>query len=68
MRYELLERVDGVLQEGVFGAYADVNDAVEDAKRIAVDAGVVIEVFDHKEGRSVFRAHGADWEWLKADA
>ena len=63
-----MERVDGRLQDGVFGAYSDVSDAVEEAKRIAADAGVVIDVFDHQTGLTIFRAHGTDWEWIKADA
>jgi hypothetical protein len=68
LRYELRERVGDVSEEGIFGAYGSVDDAVEEAKRIAADGETIIEVFDLQTGRIVFRAHNTDWEWIKADA
>jgi hypothetical protein len=64
VRYELFERGS---REGIFGAYLDREEAAQEARRIAADADVEIEVFDHQIGRVIYRAAKDGGEWLDAD-
>jgi hypothetical protein len=64
MRYELFEKGS---REGIFGAYLDRQAAAEEAERIAVDAEVEIEVYDHQTGQVVYRADAGGGHWLVDD-